>query len=119
MSETLTIYHNPRCRKSREALALLEAKNISHNIVLYLESGLSVEIIKNLLQKLNLKPIELVRKNEDIWKTIFKNKALTDREIIDALCTHPKLMERPVIVSNQTAVVGRPIEALEKFILKL
>lgn len=105
-----TIYHNPRCRKSRETLQLLEANDIQPEIVLYLEETPSEKTLSELLNKLNMKPIDLVRKGEAVWKEKFKGKEMTDHEVISAMVNHPKLIERPVVVKGDKAVLGRPPE---------
>ncbi|MGB0838222.1 MAG: arsenate reductase (glutaredoxin) [Flavobacteriaceae bacterium] len=106
----IEIYHNPRCTKSRQALALLEEKRIEPEIVKYLDKGLTVSELKGLLSKLNYSPIQLIRKNEAIWKSEYKGKELSDSDIIQAMVDHPKLMERPIIINGDKAVIGRPTE---------
>ncbi|PHQ30204.1 arsenate reductase (glutaredoxin) [Leeuwenhoekiella nanhaiensis] len=110
----LKIYHNPRCRKSREGLAILEESGQDFEIVKYLDTPPSYLELAAILGKLNLKPIELVRKNEAIWKEQFKGKELSDEEIIQAMVDHPKLIERPIVVKNNEAVLGRPPESISK-----
>lgn len=105
-----TIYHNPRCRKSRETLQLLEDKNEDLNIVKYLENPPSKEELKDIIKLLAIEPIALVRKNEQIWKDQFKGKVLTQEEVIDAMIDNPKLIERPIVVKNNKATIGRPPE---------
>ena len=105
-----TIYHNPRCRKSRETLQLLEDKNEDLNIVKYLENPPSKEELKDIIKLLAIEPIALVRKNEQIWKDQFKRKELTQEEVIDAMIDNPKLIERPIVVKNNKATIGRPPE---------
>lgn len=107
----IDIYHNPRCSKSRQCLQLLEATNKELHIIKYLDDPLSKEQLRTLLRLLNIKPIELVRKNEAVWKSNYKNKNLTDDEIIQAMLDEPKLMERPIVVHGDKAVIGRPPEA--------
>ena len=104
----IQIYHNPRCRKSREGLAFLEASGKDFEVINYLDQPLSVEKIKELLSKLNMPPINLVRKNEVIWKSDFKGKDLSNQEIIQALTTYPQLLQRPIVVHLQKAVVAQP-----------
>ena len=106
----ITIYHNPRCRKSRETLQLLEDKNEDLNIVKYLENPPSKEELKDIIKLLAIEPIALVRKNEQIWKDQFKGKELTQEEVIDAMIDNPKLIERPIVVKNNKATIGRPPE---------
>lgn len=106
----IEIYHNPRCRKSREALQLLESKGIEHQTILYLDQTLNTEELKALLNKLKIKAEELVRKNESIWKEQYKGQTLTEDDIILAMVNHPKLIERPIVVNDYRAVIGRPAE---------
>jgi arsenate reductase len=106
----MKIYHNPRCSKSRQTLALLESKTSNFEIIEYLKEPLKFDDIELLLVKLGIKPIDLVRKNEPIWKENYKNKNLSDDEIINAMVDNPKLMERPIVTTNTKAVIGRPPE---------
>ena len=112
----MKIYHNPRCRKSREGIKYLESKKINFEVIDYIKNNLSSEQIRNILKKLQLKPIELVRKNEAIWKEKYKGKALTDEQLIEILSNEPKLIERPIIVSEKLAVIGRPAENIDKLL---
>lgn len=105
-----TIYHNPRCRKSRETLQLLQERGIEPKIVRYLEDPLTPSQLQQLLQQLGLEPIRLIRKGEAIWKEQFKGKELSDQELIQAMIDHPKLMERPIVVHSGKAALGRPPE---------
>lgn len=105
-----TLYHNPRCSKSREALQLLEEKGESVEIVKYLETPLTKEGLTQLIQLLNIEPIELVRTKEKEWKDNFKGKTLTNEEIIEAMEAYPRLIERPIAVKGQHAAIGRPPE---------
>ena len=103
------IYHNPRCRKSREALQLLEDKNIDPEIILYLKEPPGKKELKDLLKKLDLSPLEIIRKKEKAFIP-FKGKNLSDDEWIDILVENPILIERPIVIQGQKAAVGRPIE---------
>lgn len=105
-----TIYHNPRCRKSRETLELIRNQGIEPEIILYLENTPSVTDLKQLVDQLNIQPIDLVRKQEAAWKESFKGKDLTDDQILQAMCDHPKLIERPIVVNSGRAALGRPPE---------
>lgn len=109
----IKIYHNPRCRKSREGLAIIEASNQEFEIIKYLENKLSKENLTELISLLNIKPLDLVRTNEKIWKEEFKNKTLTDKELIETLISNPKLIERPIVVNKNKAVIGRPPETIK------
>jgi arsenate reductase len=106
----IKIYHNPRCSKSRQGLLLLKENNVDFEIVEYLKKTPSKEELKEIIKKLGIKPIELVRKNEKIWKENYKGKDLTDEQIIEAMVENPKLIERPIVIKDDKAVVGRPPE---------
>jgi arsenate reductase len=112
----MKIYHNPRCRKSREGINYLESKKINFEVIDYIKNNLSSEQIRNILKKLQLKPIELVRKNEAIWKEKYKGKDFTDDQLIKILSNEPKLIERPIIVSEKLGVIGRPAENIDKLL---
>ena len=112
----MKIYHNPRCRKSREGIKYLESKKINFEVIDYIKNNLSSDQIKNILKKLQLKPIELVRKNEVIWKDKYKGKEFTDDQLMKILSNEPKLIERPIIVSEKLAVIGRPAENIDKLL---
>ena len=106
----MKIYHNPRCNKSRQALAIVEKNTSEFEIVEYLKNPLTVKEIKVLLPQLNIKASELVRTQEAIWKENYKGKILTDNEIINIMAKNPKLIERPIVEHNNKAVIGRPPE---------
>ena len=110
----ITIYHNPRCRKSREALALLEERGIEHLVRLYLndEESMSAAEFQNVLDALDMDAIDLVRKNESVWKEEYKTLELDEDEVILAMIEHPKLMERPIVMNGDRAVVARPAEKM-------
>lgn len=106
----VTIYHNPRCSKSRQALSLLESKGNKPIVVEYLKKPLTTEQLSQIINELNIKPIDLVRKNESIWKENYKGKELSDDDLIEAMISNPKLIERPIVSSSKGTVVGRPPE---------
>ena len=110
------IYHNPRCRKSREALKYLQDKQYDFEVRDYIKNLLSIEEIVELIESLNIKPIELVRKNEAIWKENFKNKDLDDDQIISVLSKYPKLIERPIIKKNKSSIIARTVDKLLNFL---
>ena len=112
----MKIYHNPRCRKSREGIKYLESKKINFEVIDYIKNNLSSEQIRNILKKLKIKPIELIRKNEAIWKEKYKGKDFSDDQLIKILSNEPKLIERPIIVSEKLAVIGRPAENIDKLL---
>ncbi len=104
----MKIYHNPRCRKSRETLELLQEKGIEPEIILYLQTPPNKEELKAILSKLGIKPFQLIRKGEPIYKENFRGKELTDDQWIDAMVANPKLIERPIVIKGDKAVIGRP-----------
>lgn len=108
----MKLYHNPRCSKSRQGLAILQNANQKFEIVEYLKNPLSQEEIKSILEKLKIEPIDLVRKNEAIWKEKFKSQKLSNEQIIKALTEYPKLIERPIFINGNLAVIGRPPEKI-------
>ena len=112
----ITIYHNPKCSKSRCGLELLKDSGKEYQIVDYLKKGISKEELKNLLAKLRMSPIELVRTKENIWKEQFKGKTLTDDEVIEAMIQYPQLIERPIVIVGDKAVIGRPTERIKEII---
>ena len=109
------IYHNPRCRKSREALKYLQDKEYDFKVRDYIKNLLSVDETLDLIESLKIKPIELVRKNEAIWKENFKNKDLDDNQIINALSKYPKLIERPIVTKGKSSIIAKPIDKLLNF----
>lgn len=112
----ITIYHNPRCSKSREGLTYLEDKGVQYKITKYLDEPLTKEELTDILKKLNFKPIELVRTKEEIWKELTKDKNLDDNEIIEAMVKYPRLIERPIIINGDKAVIARPTENIDTII---
>jgi arsenate reductase len=110
MATPVTIYHNPRCSKSRETLALIEKKGLQPQIVEYLKTPPTKEELRSLLKKLGMKPEQLVRKGEDAYKEKFAGKALGDEQWLEALAKNPVLIERPIVVKGAKAVLGRPPE---------
>lgn len=112
----IKVYHNPRCGKSRNCLAFLDNKKLEYQIIPYLIENPSFSVVEEIIQKLNINPIELVRIKEKIWIENFKNKALTDKQIIQAMVDNPILIERPIVLKNEKAIVGRDLEKLESFL---
>lgn len=103
-----TIYHNPRCSKSRETLQLLEESGETIEVIKYLENPPSHQELKQIIELLGISPIELVRTQEADWKMNFEGKELSDDEIIQAMVNYPKLIERPIAINGTMAVIGRP-----------
>lgn len=109
----VTIFHNPRCSKSRETLQLLQNRGIEPEIVLYLESPPDKTTLVDLLKKLDMDPRALLRKGEAAYKeNNLRDTGLSDDEIIECMLTHPKLIERPIVVNGSRAALGRPPEAV-------
>lgn len=106
----MLIYHNPRCGKSRQTLAILEEKGIKPEIILYLQDTPSREELSAVLEKLGMQASQIVRKSEQVYKDNFKGKELSEDEWLDALVQYPKLMERPIVIRDDRAVLGRPPE---------
>lgn len=110
----IKVYHNPRCTKSREALAYLEEKGVEVEVVEYLKEPLTPNELEVVLDALDMEPMDLIRTNEAIWKEEFKGKELDDDELVLAMIEFPKLMQRPIVVNGDKAVVARPAEEIEK-----
>ena len=111
MNNEIIIYHNPQCSKSRKALEIIKSKNIEPTIILYLKNKLSKNEVKNLLMKLGLSIRDILRIEEDEYKNNnLKNEKLSSDELIDFLIKFPKLLERPIVIKNNKAVIGRPPE---------
>lgn len=106
----ITIYHNPMCSKSRECLQLLELEQLPFTTVKYLNEPLSKKELKELLKKLGIKPIELVRQKEAVWTSGYKDKKLTDTQIVEAMVQHPVLIERPIVVNGDKGIIARPAD---------
>lgn len=104
----LKIYHNPRCSKSRQGLAILEESKMPFEIIKYLDQPPTIEELTKLIKTLDISPIQLIRKGEAVWKENYKGKTLTDSQIIEAMAKHPKLIERPIVIDGNKAVIGRP-----------
>ena len=112
----MKIYHNPRCRKSREGVEYLSSKKIDFEIIYYLKNPLSKKEIKLLVSKLGISISDLIRKNEKIWKDNYKNKELSKDQIIEIIFKEPKLMERPIIESENMAIIGRPKKNIDNLL---
>jgi len=112
----IKIYHNPRCRKSREGLGVLEKSGKEFQVIKYLEYIPTKQELRQVLSCLAITPEMLVRKNEAIWKEKFRGRLLSDEEILDAMIAHPKLIERPIVVNGDKAVIGRPSERIGEII---
>jgi len=109
----IQIYHNSRCGKSRECLAFLEDSGKEYEIIKYLDDVPTFEELKTIIKKLGIKSIELVRQKEKIWIENFKDKKMSDDEIIQAMISNPILIERPIVINGDKAVIARPLEKAE------
>lgn len=112
----ITIYHNPRCSKSRQGLQIIEEAEVAFETVKYLENPLTKGELENIITILNIKPIDLVRKGEAIWKELYKGKELSYNAIIEAMVEHPKLIERPIVIHKDKGVIGRPPENIKSIL---
>ncbi len=109
----VTVYHNPRCAKSREALAYLDERKITYEVVNYINEPLTFDQLNDVIDALNIDVASLVRKNEATWKTLFADKELEDDELIFAMIEHPKLMQRPIVLAGDKAVIARPSSKID------
>ena len=109
-------YHNNRCRKSREGLVFLNERNIKPEIINYLDSKIEKSEIKAILSKLQCGALQLMRKNENIFKDHIRGKNLNEDQLIDWMIKEPKLIERPILINRDRAAIGRPVENFNKII---
>jgi len=114
--EKIKIYHNPRCSKSRCAIGFLEESNNDFEVIEYLKDTPSTEELKALLKKLGMKAEDILRKGESVFKENFKGKKLSEEEWIEAMIQYPKLIERPIVVRGNKAVVARPTEKIKNLL---
>lgn len=112
----ITIYHNARCSKSREGLQLLKDSGRDFELREYLKEPVSEKELSDLIQKLNIAPIELVRTQEKVWKDNYRNRDLSDKELIRVMVENPKLIERPIVVKDNFAVIGRPASRIKELL---
>ena len=110
----LKIYHNPRCRKSRETLQLIKDRGEAVEIIEYLNEIPTIETLKSVLKKLGLKPLDIVRRGEAVFKENFKGKDYSDEEWLKILHENPKVIERPIVVKGDKAIVGRPPDNVQQ-----
>ncbi len=111
--KNITIWHNSRCSKSREAMKILNDKNIEPKVIKYLEDDITTENIKEVLSLLNIRPREMMRIKEDIYKELNLKDESSDDKLIESMVKYPKLIERPIIIKGDRAVIARPMENLE------
>jgi arsenate reductase (glutaredoxin) len=110
----IKIFHNPKCRKSREGLEYLKSKTNDFEIIDYIKHGLAETDLKEILLKTNLKPIDIIRKQEDIYKKELKGKSFNIQEWLKIICENPKLLQRPFVVAKLKAVLGDPTKRIEE-----
>lgn len=113
---TVKIYHNKKCKISRNGLQALQTKNINFEIVDYLKQPLTIKEMEMLLMKLHIKPIELIRTNEAIYKTKFKGQQFNDDEWIKIMLEYPNLIQRPIVETQYKAFIARPVELIDELI---
>lgn len=112
----IQIYHNPRCGKSRNCLAFIDKSKQEYEIIPYLTDTPSFDELKALLQKLELQPIELVRTKEKVWIENFKGKTMSEYEVITAMIENPILIERPIVLKDGKAIIGRDLDRVASFL---
>lgn len=112
----MKIYHNPRCSKSRQTLNIIKEAGQEPEIIEYLKTPPTVEELTEVFAKLNLPIDYLIRKGEEIYKTEYKGKQLSNDEWIKALVEHPKMLERPIVIDHDKAVLGRPPENVNQLL---
>ncbi len=113
--ETIAIYYNPRCSKCRDVAALVSEQGYNTELVKYLDIPPNKKELSELLHKLGMKPLELIRKGEEVFKQHFVGRTLSDDEWLDALVAYPMLMERPIVVRGEKAIMARPAEKVWQF----
>lgn len=109
----IEILHNPRCSKSRAGLKYLEDKGIKPEVVKYLDEPLTPDELTEILEKLGKRPLDIIRKSEEVYKTELEDKELTDEEWVLAMLEYPNLIERPIVINGDKAVVARPAELID------
>ena len=116
MGNKITVYHNSRCSKSRCALAYLDDEKVEYEIVEYLKDVPTKDELTNIIKMLGILPEELIRKGEPDFKENFKGRELTNNEWIEAMIQYPKLIERPIVIKNNKAVIARPTERIDELV---
>ena len=114
--QNIEIWHNPQCTKSRNAMELLEAKGLNTSVIKYLENVPTKEQIKAVLKKLNMKASQILRTGEDIYKELNLKEIDDEDKLIEIMTEYPILIERPIIIKGEIAVIARPIENLEELL---
>lgn len=112
----IQIFHNSRCTKSRECLAFIEESGLDYEVVNYLDAIPTFEGLKEIIRKLELTPLALVRQKEKLWIADFKGKPMTDEQIIQAMVSNPILIERPIVIIGEKAIIARPLENIHSIL---
>ena len=112
----ITIYHNPRCSKSRESISFIEAQGKAYKIIKYLDADLTKDDLRVILKKLNYTPIQLIRVKDQLWQENYSNQILSDEELLALMVDNPKLIERPIVINGSRAVVARPTEKISEIL---
>jgi arsenate reductase len=112
----IKIYHNPKCSKSRSGLKYLLDKGITPEIVEYMKNPPAFEELKKIMKMLGIKPLDVIRKKEDLFVKEYKNKSLTDDEWLKIMADNPRLIERPVVINGNKAVIARPAEKIDEIL---
>lgn len=112
MTNKVTVYHNPRCSKSREVMSFLQSQGIEAHVVEYLKAPLTEDELASLVRRLGIAPHDLVRTKEPVYRQLGLNADSPDEAVLRAMAEHPILMERPVVVTSKGAVIGRPLERI-------
>jgi len=112
----IKVYHNPRCRKSREGLQFVREKGIEAEVIDYLKNPITVEELREIIMKLGKKPTEIVRTQEEYYRKNLKGRDFTDEEWIKILVENPKLIQRPIVVEKHKAVIGQPPENINQLL---
>lgn len=110
------LVHNPRCRKSREALKYVEELNVDFEIVLYMKEGLDLNLLKSIITKIGINPKDMVRTQEKTWKENYRSKKYNNDEILKILNKHPNLIKRPLFINNDKGVIAIPCTEIDKII---
>ena len=110
------LVHNPRCRKSREALNYIKELNVDFEVVLYMKKGLELNLLESIIIKIGIDPIDMVRTQEKTWKENYRSKLYNNDEILEILNKHPNLIKRPVFINNNKGVIAIPCTEIDKIL---
>ncbi len=116
MSERIVVWHNPRCSKSRNGIKYLDEKGVEYEVYRYLDEPPTVEELKRVLKKLGMSPRELMRTKEAIYRELGLKEVTEDEKLIEAMAEHPRLIERPIVIRGEKAVVARPENRIDEIL---